>query len=128
MKVLHNVGLLFVALSMCCATADVMRLDNIARSPRDPSQVQVFLDEPEQSYVAIAMIVASDEAWRLSLDDIKNKLIQEAAYLGGDAVIIGRESKDAGTIFMPIGKTFVGMQMEEKKLVGKVIVFKGNEF
>lgn len=125
MKNLNSViGLLFVALLMCCASADVMHLDNITRSPKDPSKVQILLDEPKQSYIAIAIVEASDEGWGLSLDEIKNKLIKEAANLGGDAVIIGRESKDAGTVFMPAGKTFFAAPIEKKKLVGKVIVFK----
>ena len=109
-----------------CATVDVLHLDNTARRPKDNFEVQLLLDEPKQPYVAIAVVVASDEGWGLSLDKIKDKLIKEAARLGGDAVIIGRESKEAGAVFTPVGNTFYAVPFEETKLVGKVIVFKGD--
>jgi hypothetical protein len=127
MKILYCLaGLLFVAFLVCCVTSDVLHLDSTPRSPKDPSQVQILLDEPKQAYVAIAIVVASDQGWGLTLDEIKNKLIKEAARLGGDAVIIGRESKDSGAVFVPVGNTFFAAPVEETKLVGKVIVFKGD--
>ncbi len=127
MKIRYGLARLpLVALVASCATVDVLHLDNTARRPKDNFEVQLLLDEPKQPYVAIAVVVASDEGWGLSLDKIKDKLIKEAARLGGDAVIIGRESKEAGAVFTPVGNTFYAVPFEETKLVGKVIVFKGD--
>ena len=106
-----------------CATADVLQLDKQSRNPTNPAIVEVLLEEPHQAYKAIGLIEVSDEGWGLSLNDLKKKLVKEAAKLGGDAVIIGREPKSAGAVFMPVGNTFFAVDVAEKKLVGKVIVF-----
>jgi hypothetical protein len=115
---------LFVSLIYACVTSDILRLDSENRPARDPSEVQLLVEEPDQPYKSIAMITVSDEAWGLPLEELKTRLLSDAALLGGDAVIVGIESHDAGTVFSPIsGYSFIGTNLEEKRLLGKVIVF-----
>jgi hypothetical protein len=127
---MNKIGGLILALCTSflfnCASSDVMHLDSTYRPPKDVSKIEVFLEAPTQEYKIIAVVVASSEGWEnVGLEDLKNKLVSEAANLGGDAVIIGTETVgSAGTVFIPIGNTLVGSNVENKKLMGKVIVFK----
>jgi hypothetical protein len=115
---------LLFGLLLGCAPADVMHLEQQPRAPKRLSDVQVFLDEPTRPYKAIAMVQASDQGWGLSLDTLKSKMVEKAAALGGDGVILGQQSsQSAGTYFMPIGNALYGMNLSEKKLAGKIIVF-----
>ena len=101
-----------------------MHLEQQPRKPTRLSDIQVFLDEPTRPYKAIAMVQASDQGWGLSLDTLKTKMVEKAAALGGDAVILGQQSsQSAGTYFMPIGNALYGMNLPEKKMAGKIIVF-----
>jgi hypothetical protein len=106
-----------------CVTSDILRLDSENRPAKDLSELQLLMEEPEQRYKFIAMITVSDEAWGLPLEKLKTRLLSDAALLGGDAVIVGIESHDAGTIFSPIGYSYFGANIEEKQLLGKVIIF-----
>jgi hypothetical protein len=123
----HILALASLIVLGCVATAEVMRLDTTPRQPRSPQEIQVLLEEPKEPFLAIALIEASDQGWGLSLDKIKERLLVEAGKVGGHAVIIGRESKGAGTAFVPIGQMWYAADIEEKKLVGKVIVFTGKK-
>lgn len=115
---------LLCVLLLGCATADVMHLEQQPRASRKPSDVQVFLDEPTRPYTAIAIVQASDQGWGLSLDTLKGKMVEKAAALGGDAVILGQQSsQSSGMYFIPIGTALYGVNVPEKKLAGKVIVF-----
>lgn len=115
---------LLCVLLLACATADVMHLEQQPRAPMRLSDVRVLLDEPSQPYKAIAIVEASDQGWGLGLDALKTKMVEEAAALGGDAVILGqRSNQSGGTYFMPIGSAVYGIDIPVKKLAGKVIVF-----
>ena len=106
-----------------CASANIMRLDSVERTPVVPASVQLFLDEPSRPYTAIALIEVSDQGWGLSLETLRNKLAKEAAKLGGQGVIIGRRTSQSGTYIQPVGRSFVATNIEVSGLVGKVIVF-----
>ncbi|MFN0038552.1 MAG: hypothetical protein ACKVP2_03475 [Burkholderiales bacterium] len=117
------IALFAIVLAACATTADVMRIDNTNRGASDPATIRVFLDEPSQPYTTVAMVRISDQGWGLSLEDLKAAMIKEAAKLGGDAVIVGTETRNAGTAFVPIGTMLYGVESPEKILVGKVIEF-----
>lgn len=108
---------------LACASADVLVLDPTPRPVRAPDSVTVLLEEPAQTYQAIALIEVSDQSWGLSLESLAKKMRTEAAKLGGDAVIIGSQSTESGAVIVPIGNMWYAGATEEKKLVGKVIVF-----
>src|SRR5262245_41967799 len=119
-------GLVVLALSSCAPTSDVMRVDNVSRRPTDTRNIQVFLDEPAKAYSTIAMVKISNRGWVRSLEELKAVMVTEVAKLGGDAVIVGTETTKAGTVFVPVGNMFYGVDSNQKVLVGKVIVFKNN--
>jgi hypothetical protein len=100
-----------------------MRLDSEVRPAADPDSLVFFLDEPTRPYKAIGLVEVSDQGWGLSLDALKKKLGVEAGKLGAHGVIIGRESTQAGAVFVPVGATFFAASVDEKKLVGKLVVF-----
>jgi hypothetical protein len=122
MKCLALVALL-LAIAGCGTTADVMRLDDTARAPTSVSKVAVLVSEPSRSYSAIAMVEVSDQGWGLSLEELKQEMLKQAAALGGDAVIVGIGSSKSGAAFVPIGNMYYAIDQTEKKLTGKVIVY-----
>lgn len=109
---------------MACATSDVMRLDSVSRSPRSPTSVQLLLEQPTTPYTAIALVEVSDQGWELKLESLRNKLVAEAAKLGGDAVVLSRRTSNAGSVLMPVGNQFYNVPFTEKHLVGQVIVYR----
>lgn len=113
----------FLSIVGCTTTSDVMRLDNFVRTPTPLSDVAVLVEEPPQSYSVIAMVEVSDQGWDLSLEELKQSMLKEAAALGGGAVIVGIITSQSGTAFVPIGNMYYGIDQVEKKLTGKVIVF-----
>ena len=122
MRVLPLLALVFT-LGGCAATSDVMRLDESTRIPSEPSKVTVLLDEPARAYTVIAMIEVYDQGWGLSLDELKQSMVDEVAALGGDAVIVGTTTSQSDTVLMPVGNMYYGVNSTEKKLIGKVVVF-----
>ena len=119
--------MLVLATVGCKATADVMRLDNTARAPTPLSDVAVLVEEPSRPYSVIAMVEVSDQGWGLSLEELKQSMLRQAAALGGDAVIFGMSTSQSGTAFVPIGNMYYGVDQVEKKLTGKVVVYTGGQ-
>ena len=117
---MNRLTLSVILLTAACASAKVMRVDSVQRPATDPDSVRVFLDEPDRPYTSIALIEVSDEGWGLSLDALRTKAAKEAAKLGGQGVILGRQTGDA--VVVPIGNTWY--PVETSKLIGKVIVFR----
>lgn len=99
-----------------------MRLEQRTRAPKAPGDVQLLLDEPSQPYIAIALIEASDQGWELGLEALKAKLVEKAAGLGADALILGQRASQGATYFVPIGTMVYGVS--DKKIAGKAIVFR----
>ena len=106
-----------------CASANVMRLDNSVRPETSPDSVVLLLEEPSRPYVSIALIEVRDGSWGLSLKTLGKKLVREAAALGGHAVILTQQSNSQSGL-IPVGNTWVAT--EQRRLVGKVIVFTGS--
>jgi hypothetical protein len=111
----------------CTTTSDVKLLDSTARAPTLQSDIAVLVEETSRPYTAIAMVEVSDQGWGFGLEELKQKILKEAAALGGDAVILGTEASLSGTDFVPIGDTIFGVDDVEKKLIGKVIVYTGGQ-
>jgi hypothetical protein len=113
----------FLLLLASCASASILKIDAAVLPPRDPSTVQVLLDEPARKYRTVALVEVSDDGWGLGLEALKKKLTAEAGKLGGDAVVISRQSRTSGAVIMPVGNTYWAAPNPEEKLVGRVIVF-----
>jgi hypothetical protein len=79
----------------------------------------VFEGAPEQPYTVIARIESQTGTVFQSFDDLRTKIIDRAAQLGGEAVILGPESRETEFIILMTGM----VPSETKKLSAEVIVF-----
>ena len=107
-----------------CVNTSVRLLDNAPRPARSPESVAVMSEEPEQPYAVIAVVKSSSSAVFDSFDDLREQLVSAAARLGGDALILGAESKTSTPIFNTVG--FV--MSERKELQGDVIVLERGRY
>jgi hypothetical protein len=99
----------------CATSADVLRLDQALRPQTRPDSVQLIAQEPQQGYTVIALVSVRLNSTG-SQEDARQRLLKEAALLGGDAVLLGAGSLTrVGT-----GGEYGGSQL---LLSGKVIVF-----
>jgi len=99
-----------LAAAGCLYHTKVLRLEPEPRPPTPVESVRVLGQEPEQRYTVIAFVsVSPDLAFRANDERLSRRLAQEAAKLGGDAVLLGAES--------------FGQAGERRQLTGKVIVF-----
>ena len=112
------VGIAICVLAVCCVKVKVQQIDQIARPARSPDEVEVLLAEPGRPYIIIANVESSFEGALKGFDDLRLEMVDKAAALGGDALILGPESKKTGVIFVPTPIYF-----DKKKLTGKVITF-----
>lgn len=106
-------------LAIGCVSVDVARLDDIPRPQGSPESVLVLSEEPDRPHTVIAVIESKTGAVYQGFDDLRQKLIVEAAALGGDAIILGVEGKESTMLITATGQ----IHSEEKKLTAKVIVF-----
>ena len=103
-----------------CIKVKVQQMDEVARTARSPDEVEVLVAEPEQPFIVIAKIESSFDGALEGFDDLRREMIDKAAELGGDALILGPESKQTGMmIFVP---TLIFY--DKKKLTGEVIAYK----
>jgi hypothetical protein len=116
-------ALLTAALLCSCVSAEVLRLDSTVRPATDTMAVELFLEEPTREYVAIALINVTDQGWGMRLEDLRKRLVSEAAKLGGDAVILSHQENATGAVLVPVGQMWMAGSITEKKLVGKVITY-----
>jgi hypothetical protein len=110
----------FCLLAVGCINTNVQRLDRALRPARSPDSVAVFLEQPDQGYTVIAVVKSSSSTVFDSFNDLRKKMLAEAALLGGDALILGPESTKSTLIFFP---TVGFVHSDRKDLTGEVIVF-----
>jgi hypothetical protein len=102
-----------------CVSASVHRLDQDLRPPCAPEVIEVLDEAPDCPYTVIAHIESKSGDVFHGFDDLRRKLVEEAAVLGGDALILGPEDTDHQPIFLVTGM----VMSEEKRLEADVIVF-----
>jgi hypothetical protein len=102
-----------------CVSASVHRLDQDIRPPRPPDVIEVLEETPETPYTVIAHIECHTDAVFHDVEDLRRKLVEEAAELGGDALILGPESTESQPIILTTGM----IMSEQKRLEADVIVF-----
>ena len=91
-------AILALLLAGCSPVSEVVQLDLTPRPQRLPAEVQLLASDPRQPYREIALVEVSGGALP-SLSTLTRVLREEAARLGGDAVVImGRyEGKPKGS-------------------------------
>ena len=102
-----------------CVSASVHRLDQDLRPPCAPEGIEVLEEAPDCPYTVIARIESRSDAVFHGYDDLRRKLVEEAAELGGDALSLGAEDRDSYPIILTTGM----IMSEEKTLEADVIVF-----
>jgi hypothetical protein len=102
-----------------CMSASVHRLDQDLRPPRPPEGIAVLDETPEEPYAVIAHIACESGVVFHGTDDLQRRLVEEAAALGGDALILGALSTESHPLFL--GTAMI--MSEEKVLEGDVIVY-----
>lgn len=109
-----------VLLAAGCLRADVQRLDQVPRPERSPDAIQLLLEKPDRSYTVIAVVELKTDAIFKDFDDLRSRMIEEAAKLGGDAVILGTEDTESTFMLTATGQ----IHSDQKKLRGEVIVYR----
>lgn len=102
-----------------CVSASVQRLDQALRPPCAPEAIEVLEEAPDCPYTVIAHIESRSDAIYHGFDDLRRKLVEEAAELGGEALILGPEGSDHQPIILVTGM----IMSEQKRLEADVIVF-----
>jgi len=116
-------GLSVCLLAVGCINTSVQRLDHAVRPAISPESVTVLLEAPQQSYTVIAVIEAKAKTVFDSFDDLRDRMVAEAAELGGEGLILGSGSTDTDFVFT--GITMI--RSDTRQLTGLVIVYdRGN--
>jgi hypothetical protein len=105
-------------LALGCVKMRVHQWDEIVRPAQPLESVAVLLDEPDRPYTVIAVLESSVDGALQGFDDLRRKMVAEAAQLGGEALILGPESKKTRVIFVPTPIFY-----DEMRLTGEVIAF-----
>jgi hypothetical protein len=108
-----------VLIATGCVHAVVHRLDERPRPERSPDTVEVFLSAPDTSFAVIAVVESRSDAIYEGFDDLRERLVTEAAKLGGDAIILGSEDTQHSVLITATAQIHTTM----KKLAAEVIVF-----
>jgi hypothetical protein len=117
MKLVLRLSVCLLVLS--CVKADVQRLDQIVRPARSPDSIAVLAERPQQPYTVIATIQSKGESAFDSFDDLRRKMVVEAAQIGGDALILGPESTKS--TFLILSPALI--KSDRKELTAEVIVY-----
>jgi len=103
-----------------CVTSHMQRLDPDVRPARAPESVVVFEQAPDRPYTVIARVESKADNIFKSFDDLRARIVEQAAELGGEAVIVGPESRETTFIILTTGM----FPSEKKTLAAEVIVFR----
>jgi hypothetical protein len=103
----------------CKSGGDVLRLDTTPRPETHPDSVRLIAEEPRQPYTVIALVAVTrgDGFLFIGRKPARTRLLEAAARLGGDAVLLGTGSLTRVTTG---GGEYSGSTLQ---LSGKVIVF-----
>jgi len=108
-----------VILAAGCVSANVERFDTAIRRPRPPETIAVLSEAPNQPYTVIAHIESRTDGVVTECDDLRHRLVQEAARLGGHGLILGPEITEEQPVLMAGGMIYA----DKTTLSADVIVF-----
>jgi hypothetical protein len=75
--------------AVACVHAEVLRLEEAVRPATDPVGIRLIAKEPTEPYSVIALVSV---AGGRSVEELRERLIREAALLGGEAILLDSES------------------------------------
>lgn len=102
-----------------CVSSQMMRLDRTDRPVRSPDSVAVLLEMPDQPYTVIATITCTGKSVFDTYEDLRQRMIADAAQIGGDALILGPESTESMFLVLPPAL----IQSDRRELTAAVVVF-----
>lgn len=117
------VSLCALCLLSACVTTDTVRFDDVNRSFKEVDNVRVLTENPDRSYKKIARIQVGPDAFISSYEAQTKEIIQVAAELGADAVIISFNSRMSSYLSGNVTTGVFGGTSESKFTVGEAIVF-----
>jgi UDP:flavonoid glycosyltransferase YjiC (YdhE family) len=91
-----------------CIKVDVVTVDPQPHVETPPDAIRVLGQEPDEPYTVIAIVSVSSS--NRGLDALTARMVEEAARLGGDAVLLDTAS--------------LQREGSHRQLTGKVIVFR----
>jgi hypothetical protein len=114
MSLSRAVPLALLLVAAGCYHTEILRLNNEPRRATHPDSVRLLGQEPAQPYIVIAILAVSSGG--RNLDEIRLRLLKEAARLGGEAVLF--ETGSVTTIPTGSGEyTGTGRQLSAKVIV-----------
>ena len=114
-----SVAVLACLLATGCVSTQVRRLDDTVRPPRSPESVAVLTEAPQRPYRVIAVLETKGRSAFDGFEDLRRQMLDRAAALGGDALILGEKTSDDH--FILTGTAMV--RSEERSVRGQVIVY-----
>lgn len=110
------IPLAVVLVAAGCGSMDVLQLDTTLRPKTYPDSVRLIAQEPQQPYTVIALVSATASGFLVfSRKSARTRLLEAAARLGGDAVLLGTGSltrvgtggESGGTVLQLSGQVIV---------------------
>ena len=109
---------LVLTATACLEYTDVLRLDTTLRPQTHPDSIRLLAEEPQQPYTVVAIVTSMGSNGGflgLSHKSAERTLVEAAARLGGDAVLLGAGSltrvgtggEYGGTVLQVSGKVIV---------------------
>jgi len=103
-----SLSVLLGALACITTTADVLPIDTSLRPRTAPQSIRLLAQEPARPFAVVAIVSAQGD-----IVSARQRLIKEAARLGGHAILLDTNS------LTRIGSS----DSERQQLTGKVIVY-----
>jgi hypothetical protein len=94
--------------ALACTTVDILMLDTSLRPQTSPQSIRLIAQEPTRPFAVVAIVSAHGD-----METARQRLIKEAARLGGHAVLLDNSSLTR----------IPDRESTEQQITGKVIVF-----
>lgn len=117
------ISVLVALLAAGCSSLDVVTYDTSSRRAKDVDQVEVLLEKPTRGYRVIARIQFGPDAFVSDYQAQTAKVVDRAAAIGVDAVIVSYESRVSGYIGGNATGGVYGATSESNVTVGLAIVY-----
>ncbi len=106
-----------------CTSIDVVTFDKSSRAPKSESDVAVLLEKPKRPHKVIARIQFGPDAFVSDYQSQTMKVVERAAALGADAVIVSYKSRVQGYVGGNAAGGVYGGATESNVTVGMAIVY-----
>ena len=106
-----------------CVTTDTVRFDSIERPSKSSQNVAILTKEPDAPFSKIARLQVGPDAFIADYESQTKVIVDNAAELGADAVIMTFSSRTSGFLSGNEATGIFGDIGESKFTVGEAIVY-----